>query len=118
MGLQSVPVTSGSKGVHLYAALDGSYTSEQVSDVAKELATSLEKDHPDEVISSMKKSQRKGKVFIDWSQNHWNKTTVAPYSPRGRPGSSDGPMWPPHAPGKSSRTPIWSIWTSGRSCSG
>ncbi|MFC6384687.1 ATP-dependent DNA ligase, partial [Nesterenkonia lacusekhoensis] len=91
MGLPSVPVTSGSKGVHLYAALDGSYTSEQVSDVAKELATSLEKDHPNEVISSMKKSQRKGKVFIDWSQNHWNKTTVAPYSLRGRPGSSDGP---------------------------
>lgn len=91
IGLPSVPVTSGSKGVHLYAALDGSYTSEQVSDVAKELATSLEKDHPDEVISSMKKSQRKGKVFIDWSQNHWNKTTVAPYSLRGRPGSSDGP---------------------------
>lgn len=89
--LPSVPVTSGSKGLHLYAALDGSYTSEQVSDVAKELAQALEKDHPDEVISSMKKSQRKGKVFIDWSQNHWNKTTVAPYSLRGRPGSKQGP---------------------------
>ncbi len=91
MDLPSVPVTSGSKGLHLYAALDGSYTSEQVSDVAKELAQALEKDHPDEVISSMKKSQRKGKVFIDWSQNHWNKTTVAPYSLRGRPGSTEGP---------------------------
>lgn len=91
MDLSSVPVTSGSKGLHLYAALDGSYTSEQVSDVAKELAQALEKDHPDEVISSMKKSQRKGKVFIDWSQNHWNKTTVAPYSLRGRPGSTEGP---------------------------
>lgn len=91
MELPSIPVTSGSKGLHLYAALDGSYTSEQVSDVAKELAQALEKDHPGEVISSMKKSQRRGKVSIDWSQNHWNKTTVAPYSLRGRPGSKQGP---------------------------
>lgn len=91
MELLSIPVTSGSKGLHLYAALDGSYTSEQVSEVAKELAKALEKDHPDEVISAMKKSQRKGKVFIDWSQNHWNKTTVAPYSLRGRAGSVNGP---------------------------
>ncbi|WP_022872285.1 ATP-dependent DNA ligase [Nesterenkonia alba] len=91
MGLASVPVTSGSKGIHLYAALDGSSDSQEVSSVAKELAQALEKDHPDEVVSAMKKSRRAGKVFIDWSQNHWNKTTVAPYSLRGRPGSAQGP---------------------------
>ncbi|TLP71957.1 ATP-dependent DNA ligase [Nesterenkonia sphaerica] len=85
IGLPSVPVTSGSKGIHLYAALDGSYTSDQVSEVAKELARSLEADHPKEVVSQMKKTARKGKVFIDWSQNNANKTTVAPYSLRGRP---------------------------------
>ncbi|TLP98580.1 ATP-dependent DNA ligase [Nesterenkonia salmonea] len=84
-GLPSVPVTSGSKGIHLYAALDGSYTSDQVSEVAKELARSLEADHPKEVVSQMKKTARRGKVFIDWSQNSANKTTVAPYSLRGRP---------------------------------
>ncbi|RJN32135.1 ATP-dependent DNA ligase [Nesterenkonia natronophila] len=85
IGLPSVPVTSGSKGIHLYAALDGSYTSNQVSEVAKELARSLEADHPKNVVSQMKKTARKGKVFIDWSQNNANKTTVAPYSLRGRP---------------------------------
>ncbi len=85
MGLPSIPVTSGSKGIHLYAALDGSYSSEQVSQVAKELARSLEEDHPQQVVSRMKKTARKGKVFIDWSQNNANKTTVAPYSLRGRP---------------------------------
>jgi bifunctional non-homologous end joining protein LigD len=84
-GLPSVPVTSGSKGIHLYAALDGTYTSDQVSEVAKELARSLEADHPKEVVSQMKKTARRGKVFIDWSQNNSNKTTVAPYSLRGRP---------------------------------
>ncbi len=84
MGLSVVPVTSGSKGIHLYASLDGSQTSDQVSAVAHELARSLEADYPKEVISSMKKSAREGKVFIDWSQNNANKTTVAPYSLRGR----------------------------------
>lgn len=84
MGLETVPVTSGSKGIHLYARLDGSYTSEQVSDVAGELARSLQVDEPDSVISTMKKADRTGKVFIDWSQNSQSKTTISPYSLRGR----------------------------------
>lgn len=84
MGMESVPVTSGSKGIHLYAALDGASTAEQVAAVAKELARALEADNPDTVTSVMKKQQRAGKVFIDWSQNNGKKTTVAPYSLRGR----------------------------------
>lgn len=84
MGLPSVPVTSGSKGIHLYAALDGAQSSDQASAVARELARSLEADHPDDITSSMKRSLRPGRVFIDWSQNNAAKTTVAPYSLRGR----------------------------------
>lgn len=84
MGMEAYPLTSGSKGVHLYAPLDGSATSQQVSDVAKELARSLEADHPKLIVSKMKKTLRKKKVFIDWSQNSASKTTVAPYSLRGR----------------------------------
>ncbi|MCH8559661.1 ATP-dependent DNA ligase [Nesterenkonia sp. DZ6] len=91
MNLPSVPVTSGSKGIHLYAAINGSYTSEQVSQVAHELAKALQADHPDDVVSDMKKSLRQGRVLIDWSQNNRNKTTIAPYSLRGRPGSAEGP---------------------------
>ncbi|WP_209561180.1 ATP-dependent DNA ligase [Frigoribacterium sp. PvP032] len=84
MGLELVPVTSGSKGVHLYARLDGKQTSAQVSDVAHELARAVEADHPDLVLSTMGKADRHGKVLLDWSQNNGNKTTVAPYSLRGR----------------------------------
>jgi bifunctional non-homologous end joining protein LigD len=84
MGLEAFPVTSGSKGIHLYAALDGSWTTQQVSDVAHELARSLEADHPDLVVSDMKKTLRTGKVLLDWSQNNGNKTTIVPYSLRGR----------------------------------
>ncbi|MDF2747237.1 MAG: ligD [Propionibacteriaceae bacterium] len=84
IGHDPVPVTSGSKGIHLYAPLDGSLSTEQASELARELAVALESEHRDRVISSMKRSQRDGKVFIDWSQNNGAKTTVSPYSMRGR----------------------------------
>ena len=84
MGLDARPVTSGSKGIHLYAALDGSQSSDDINAVAHELARALEADHPDLVVSDMKKTLRKGKVLVDWSQNNGNKTTICPYSLRGR----------------------------------
>jgi bifunctional non-homologous end joining protein LigD len=83
-GLDPLPVTSGSKGIHLYAALDGTLTSDQVSRVAHELARALEADHPDLVVSDMKKSLRTNRVLVDWSQNNASKTTIAPYSLRGK----------------------------------
>ena len=84
VGLDPVPVTSGSKGIHLYAALDGSQSSDQISEFAHELARSLEADHPDLAVSDMKKTLRSGKVLVDWSQNNAAKTTIVPYSLRGR----------------------------------
>jgi len=84
MGLDPLPVTSGSKGIHLYAALDGRQTTDEVSAVAHELARYLEAEHPDLVVSDMKKALRGGKVLVDWSQNNGSKTTIAPYSLRGR----------------------------------
>ncbi|HEX5858852.1 MAG TPA: ATP-dependent DNA ligase [Microbacterium sp.] len=85
MGLEPYPVTSGSKGIHLYAALPGEQTSDQITALAKELARAIEADHPELVVSNMAKVERPGRVFIDWSQNNKNKTTIAPYSLRGRP---------------------------------
>lgn len=84
LGMPSYPVTSGSKGIHLYARLDGTRTSEEISAFAKELARLLEADHPDLVVSQMTKTLRAGKVLLDWSQNNAAKTTIAPYSLRGR----------------------------------
>ncbi|MEX6463246.1 ATP-dependent DNA ligase [Dietzia cinnamea] len=83
-GLESFPVTSGSKGIHLYARLDKAVTAASASKVAKEIAQSLAKQTPDLVTATMKRSIRDGKVFVDWSQNSGAKTTVAPYSLRGR----------------------------------
>ena len=83
-GLECVPVTSGSKGLHLYAGLDRKRTYEEVRDYAKGIAEELQAEHPKLVLSQMTKSRRSGKVFLDWSQNTGAKTTISPYSLRGR----------------------------------
>lgn len=84
LGMDLYPVTSGSKGMQLYAALGGDLTSEQVRDLAQQLAQELTKKHPDLILWKMTKSLRPGKVFLDWSQNVFHKTTISPYSLRGR----------------------------------
>lgn len=84
VGLTSVPVTSGSKGIHVYAGLDGAMSCADASDFAKQLATSLQAARPDLVIADMKRSLRSGLILLDWSQNNGAKTTIAPYSLRGR----------------------------------
>ncbi|MGJ9422981.1 non-homologous end-joining DNA ligase [Aeromicrobium sp. CF3.5] len=83
VGLEALPVTSGSKGLHLYAALDGTHDTEYVNAFARTLAEALQSQLPDLVVSSMSKSVRRGKVLVDWSQNNGNKTTISPYSLRG-----------------------------------
>jgi bifunctional non-homologous end joining protein LigD len=84
LGLDLFPVTSGSKGMQLYAALPGDLTSDQVRDLAQQLAQELTKKHPELIVWKMTKSLRPGKVFLDWSQNVAAKTTICPYSLRGR----------------------------------
>lgn len=84
LGLSSAPVTSGSKGLHLYAALPGRKSSDEVRDLAQEIAQELAGEHGDLVVWKMTKTLRPGKVFLDWSQNAATKTTITPYSLRGR----------------------------------
>jgi bifunctional non-homologous end joining protein LigD len=84
VGLDTVPVTSGSKGMQLYAALDGRRGSDEVSAVARSLAQQLAEQHPGLVVWRMTKALRPGKVLLDWSQNSSAKTTICPWSLRGR----------------------------------
>jgi bifunctional non-homologous end joining protein LigD len=84
-GLPVVAKTSGSKGLQLYVPLSGRPTWDKVRTDAHGIATTLERDHPELVVSNMRKSLRSSKVLIDWSQNHPAKTTVAAYSVRARP---------------------------------
>jgi bifunctional non-homologous end joining protein LigD len=84
-GVECFPKTSGSKGMQVYVPLNNKKASYEVTKpFAKAIAQLLEKETPDDVISTMKKVDREGKVFVDWSQNHQRKTTVAVYSLRAR----------------------------------
>jgi bifunctional non-homologous end joining protein LigD len=83
-GVESFPKTSGSKGLQVYVPLNKKASYEVTKPFAKAIAQLLEKQTPDLVISKMKKVEREGKVFVDWSQNHRRKTTIAVYSLRAR----------------------------------
>lgn len=84
VGMTAFPVTSGGKGIHIYAPFDDPVSPDAARAVAKQIATSMAAAHPDEVTASMSKAVRDRRVFIDWSQNSGSKTTLAPYSLRGR----------------------------------
>lgn len=84
LGWACVPVTSGSKGMQVYAALDGKRSSDEAREFARVVAEKLTELEPDLVTAKMTKSLRPGKVFIDWSQNVAAKTTITPWSLRGR----------------------------------
>jgi len=84
IGLTTYPLTSGSKGLHLYAPLEEPVSSRGAVVLAKRVAQQLEQAMPKLVTSTMTRSLRAGKVFLDWSQNNGSKTTIAPYSLRGR----------------------------------
>jgi bifunctional non-homologous end joining protein LigD len=81
--LVAYPRTSGGKGLQLYLPVTVS-RAERTSEFAKALAEELARETPGRVTAVMAKARRRGKVFVDWSQNNPHKTTIASYSLRGR----------------------------------
>jgi bifunctional non-homologous end joining protein LigD len=85
LDLKVFPKVSGGKGLQLYVPLNTPGVSyDDTKDFSRSIAIVLERDDPERVVSRMAKDLRKGKVFIDWSQNDEVKTTVGVYSLRGR----------------------------------
>ena len=85
LDLECFAKTSGSKGMQVYVPLNSKKVNYDVTKpFAKAIAQLLEKQTPDLVVSKMKKVERGGKIFVDWSQNHRSKTTIAVYSLRAR----------------------------------
>jgi bifunctional non-homologous end joining protein LigD len=82
--LKSFTKTSGSKGLQVYVPLNTSVTYDQTKDLSRSLAQYLEHEHANLVTSNMSKAVRRGKVFVDWSQNDEHKTTICVYSLRAR----------------------------------
>ncbi len=84
MKLESFAKTSGSKGLQVYVPLNTPVTYDETKGLSKALAEYLEHEHPKLVLSKMARALRKGKIFVDWSQNDEHKTTVNVYSLRAK----------------------------------
>jgi bifunctional non-homologous end joining protein LigD len=84
MTLEAFAKTSGSKGLQVYVPLNTPVTYDETKGLSRSLGQRLEREHPDRVTSNMSKAVRKGKVFVDWSQNDEHKTTICVYSLRAK----------------------------------
>jgi len=85
IGLVSYVKTSGQKGLHVFVPLNRKDTTfEDTKTFSKTVAGIMQKHYADLVTAKMTKQERKGRVFINWSQNDASKTMVCVYSLRAR----------------------------------
>jgi bifunctional non-homologous end joining protein LigD len=114
LGLQSFAKTSGSKGMQVCVPLNTETDYASTKTFARSIAEFLERERPDEVVSSMAKSVRTGRVFVDWSQNDPHKTTVCVYSLRAKdePTVSTPVTWNEVAASAASRDPAPLVFTA------
>jgi bifunctional non-homologous end joining protein LigD len=85
VNLQCFAKTSGSKGMQLYVPLNTKTSYEETRPFAQALAQVVANQDPENILAKMgKKTDRSGKVFIDWYQNNERKTTISVYSLRAR----------------------------------
>jgi len=84
LGLQSLPLVTGGKGVHVVAPLRRTAEWPQVKEFARAFATRLATDEPSVFTATLSKSKRRGRIFIDWLRNERGATAIALYSTRAR----------------------------------
>lgn len=87
LGLESRPMTTGSRGYHVVVALDRSADYDEVRPFARRVAETLAEDHPDRLTVEQRKEKRGDRVFVDWLRNGYAQLAVAPYALRARPGA-------------------------------
>ena len=87
LSLESLPMLTGGKGIHVVVPLVRRTSWKEVKQFAKGLAGLMAKDSPDRYTATMSKERRKGKLFIDRLRNERGATAIAPYSTRARQGA-------------------------------
>ncbi|MEO8683776.1 MAG: DNA ligase D [Devosia sp.] len=87
LGLQSYPLVSGGKGVHVIAPLVPKLEWPDVKTFCKGIAQRLADQQPDRFVATMSKAKRKGRMFIDYLRNERGSTAIAPWSSRSRQGA-------------------------------
>jgi bifunctional non-homologous end joining protein LigD len=92
LDLQSLPLLSGGKGIHVVVPVQPRHEWPVIKQFAGNLAARVAEDAPKQFVSTMTKAKRKGKIFIDHFRNDITATAIAPYSPRARKGAAVA--WP------------------------
>jgi len=87
LGLQSVPMVTGGKGIHVVVPLEPAYEWPDVKAFAEALARAMASDEPDRFLAAASKAKRQGRIFIDWLRNGRGATAIAPFSTRARKGA-------------------------------
>lgn len=87
LGIAGFPKTSGSRGLHIYVALEPRWNATEVRAAAVALARELERRHPDTLTAAWWKEERGDRVFIDFNQNAPHKTVFGAWSARPRVGA-------------------------------
>lgn len=92
LGLESLPLLSGGKGIHVVVPVQRQHAFPVIKKFSADLANRLTADRPAKFVATMSKAKRSGKIFIDHFRNELGATAIAPYSPRARPGAAVA--WP------------------------
>jgi bifunctional non-homologous end joining protein LigD len=87
LGLESFPLLSGGKGLHVVVPLDASRDWATVKSFAERFSRAISEAEPAMFTANIRKEQRKGRIFLDWLRNQRGATAVLPYSARGREGA-------------------------------
>jgi bifunctional non-homologous end joining protein LigD len=87
LGLESFPLLTGGKGIHVVVPLEPGHSWDAHAAFAKAIALELAESDADRFTATMRKDQRQGRIFIDWLRNQRGATAIAPYSVRARPGA-------------------------------
>ena len=84
--VRSYAKTTGSRGIHVYVAIERGPLQKEVWQVAKRIAFELAKNHPDTITSEYRVAKRlAGRVLVDYNQNAWGRTLASVYSVRPKP---------------------------------
>ncbi|HEX2139421.1 MAG TPA: DNA ligase D, partial [Woeseiaceae bacterium] len=87
LGLETLPLVTGGKGIHVVAPLRRSADWARIKSFTKGVAVTMAEEHPDVFTATMSKSRRHGKIFLDWLRNERGSTAIAPYSTRAKKGA-------------------------------
>lgn len=87
VGFVPYVMTTGSRGLHVTAALNAKADFDSVRRLARDMAEYLAKEHPDKLTVEQRKNKRKGRLYLDVMRNAWGQTSVLPYSARAKPGA-------------------------------